>query len=165
MPPRQLSLLTALALAASCASGAVGPPPGTVDRILSSDGGQVIKQTVNENTRTVVNAPVAQVMVKDGKALGPGGDLYPTLIRKNPINPIRIYLQDGDKDLSNEHGNWFLANQQMLSAFEYANAKADKDGKLGTRYEVKHQWGDGAHSDQHGGVLLPEILKWIWTND
>ena len=101
----------------------------------------------------------------EGKPMVPGGDLYPTLIRKNPIKPIRIYLQDGEKDLSNEHGNWYLANLQMLSAFEYANAKADREGKLGTRYEVKHQWGDGAHSDLHGGVLLPEILKWIWTND
>jgi enterochelin esterase family protein len=101
----------------------------------------------------------------DGKPLVPGGDLYPTLIRKNPIKPIRIYLQDGDKDLSNEHGNWFLANQQMLSAFEYANARADRDGTLGVRYEVKHNWGDGAHSDQHGGALLPEILRWIWLND
>jgi len=100
----------------------------------------------------------------DGKPMTPGGDLYPTLIRKNPIKPIRIYLQDGDKDLSNEHGNWYLANLQMLSAFEFANAKADKDGTLGTRYEVRHNWGDGAHSDQHGGALLPEILEWIWLN-
>ena len=95
----------------------------------------------------------------------PGGDLYPTLIRKSPIRPIRIFLQDGSNDLDNEHGNWFLANQQMLSAFEYANAKADKDNKLGARYEVKHFWGDGGHSDLNGGVLLPEIFKWIWTND
>jgi enterochelin esterase family protein len=101
----------------------------------------------------------------DGKPMIPGGDLYPTLIRKNPIKPIRIYLQDGEKDLSNEHGSWFLANQQMLSAFEYANAKADKDGTLGVRYEVKHNWGDGAHSDAHGGALLPDILTWIWNND
>ena len=101
----------------------------------------------------------------EGKPMTPGGDLYPTLIRKNPIKPIRIYLQDGEHDLSNEHGNWFLANQQMLSAFEYANAKADKDGTLGARYEVKHNWGDGAHSDAHGGALLPDILTWIWTND
>ncbi|HLA71866.1 MAG TPA: family 16 glycoside hydrolase [Steroidobacteraceae bacterium] len=101
----------------------------------------------------------------DGKPMVPGGDLYPTLIRKNPIKPIRIYLQDGEHDLSNEHGSWFLANQQMLSAFEYANAKADKDNVLGTRYELRHNWGDGAHSDAHGGALLPEILKWIWTND
>lgn len=94
-----------------------------------------------------------------------GGDMYPTLIRKNPIKPIRIYLQDGSADLSNEHGNWYLANLQMLSAFEYANSKADKEGTLGTRYEVKHNWGDGGHSDQHGGTLMPEILRWIWTND
>jgi hypothetical protein len=98
----------------------------------------------------------------DGKPMKPGGDLYPTLIRKSPIKPIRIYLQDGAHDLSNDHGNWFLANQQMLSAFEYANARADKDGTLGARYEVKYNWGDGAHSDVHGGALLPEILEWIW---
>ena len=36
---------------------------------------------------------------------------------------------------------------------------------LGARYEVKHIWGDGAHSDQHGGSLMPEILRWIWLND
>jgi len=101
----------------------------------------------------------------EGKPMTPGGDLYPTLIRKNPIKPIRIFLQDGASDLSNEHGNWFLANQQMLSAFEFANDKADKAGALGARYEVKHTWGDGAHSDQHGGSLMPEILRWIWLND
>jgi enterochelin esterase family protein len=108
---------------------------------------------------------IGYIPAADGKPMIPGGDLYPTLIRKNPIKPIRIYLQDGEHDLSNEHGSWFLANQQMLSAFEYANAKADKDGTLGVRYEVKHNWGDGAHSDAHGGALLPDILTWIWNND
>ena len=101
----------------------------------------------------------------DGKLLTPGGDLYPTLIRRAPIKPIRIYLQDGDHDLSNEYGNWFLANQQMLSAFEYANDQADKAGTHGARYEVRHFWGDGGHSDQNGGALLPDIFSWIWTND
>src|SRR5215218_850400 len=67
----------------------------------------------------------------NGAPMKPGGDLYPTLIRKNPIKPIRIFPQDGSHNLSNEHGSWFLANQQMVSAFEYANAKADKDGTLG----------------------------------
>ena len=32
----------------------------------------------------------------------------------------------------------------------------------GPRYQVKHEWGDGAHSDAHGGSLLPDILRWIW---
>jgi hypothetical protein len=94
--------------------------------------------------------------------LVPGGDLYPTLIRKSPIRPIRVFLQDGSHDLDNEHGNWFLANQQMLAALEWANAHADAAGDRGPRYVVRHEWGDGAHSDAHGGMLLPEVLRWIW---
>lgn len=92
----------------------------------------------------------------------PGGDLYPTLIRKNAIKPLRIFLQDGSADLDNEHGNWFLANQQMLSALNYANATADRRGAEGPRYAVQHAWGDGAHSDVHGGAILPDILRWMW---
>jgi enterochelin esterase family protein len=91
----------------------------------------------------------------------PGGDLYPTLIRKSPIKPIRIFLQDGSADLDNAHGNWFLANQQMLAAFEFANRNAKEPG---ARYDVRHEWGDGAHSDAHGGALLPDILRWMWRD-
>jgi enterochelin esterase family protein len=109
----------------------------------------------------------------------PGGDLYPTLIRKNPIKPIRIFLQDGTNDLSNskpngvtpdrwslsnEHGSWHLANLQMLSALEYANANADQKKIEGPRYDFDHAWGDGWHSDEHGGALLPDILRWMWRD-
>jgi enterochelin esterase family protein len=92
----------------------------------------------------------------------PGGDVYPGLIRKSPIRPMKIFLQDGSNDLNNEHGNWFLANQQMLSALEWANAEADRQKKPGPRYVIDHVWGDGAHSDQHGGAILPDILRWMW---
>jgi len=96
----------------------------------------------------------------------PGGDTYPGLIRKSPIRPIRIFLQDGSADLNNIHGNWFLANQQMLSAMQWANANADASNdtavKGGPRYDVRHEWGDGAHSDAHGGWLLPGILRWMF---
>lgn len=110
----------------------------------------------------------------------PGGDLYPTLIRKNPPKNIRIFLQDGENDLSNvsdtkgfkpewtaltnEHGNWFLANQQMLNAFEFANASADRRKLEGPRYDVKYVWGDGNHSDTHGGSLLPDMLRWMFRD-
>lgn len=97
-----------------------------------------------------------------GRPLVPGGDLYPGMIRKSPIRPMRIFLQDGSNDLNNEHGNWFLANQQMLSALEWANAEADRKNTPGPRYTIQHVWGDGAHSDQHGGALLPDILRWMW---
>ncbi len=99
------------------------------------------------------------------KPLVPGGDIYPGLIRKSPIRPMQIYLQDGSDDLNNEHGNWFLANQQMLSSFEWANLNADKLGDKGARYKINHTWGDGTHSDQHGGSLLPEMLRWMWKDN
>ncbi len=94
--------------------------------------------------------------------LVPGGDIYPGMIRKSPIRPLKIFLQDGSNDLDNEHGNWFLANQQMLAALHWANKNADEKKDKGPRYEIKHVWGDGDHSDKHGGVLLPEILRWMW---
>ena len=97
-----------------------------------------------------------------GRAMVPGGDLYPGLVRKSAIRPLRIFLQDGRNDLDNEHGNWFLANQQMLAALQWANAEADRSGDGGPRYTVAHVWGEGGHSDDHGGQLLPDVLRWLW---
>src|SRR5215469_585086 len=92
----------------------------------------------------------------------PGGDTYPGLIRRGQIRPIRIFLQDGTNDLNNEFGNWHLANEQMLSALQWANANADAKKTAGARYDVRYEWGDGAHSDVHGGWLLPSILRWMF---
>lgn len=99
----------------------------------------------------------------DGKPMQPGGDLYPTLIRKNPIKPLKIFLQDGSNDLDNAHGNWFLANQQMLSALLWANRNADSRNDSGPRYQVKHEWGDGAHNGRHGGAIFPDVMRWLWS--
>ncbi|HEX2760502.1 MAG TPA: alpha/beta hydrolase-fold protein [Rhizomicrobium sp.] len=96
----------------------------------------------------------------------PGGDTYPGLIRRAAPKPVRIFLQDGSNDLNNNFGNWFLANQQMLSALNFANATADASTnaavKNGPRWDVKYEWGDGAHADNHGGWLLPGILRWMF---
>ncbi|MEW5977826.1 MAG: SMP-30/gluconolactonase/LRE family protein [Acidobacteriota bacterium] len=81
-----------------------------------------------------------------------GGNDYPTLIRKTEPKPIRIFLQDGSGDLNIYGGNWFLANQDMLSALEFAG------------YEVTHVWGDGGHNSKHGGAILPDALRWLWRD-
>lgn len=93
-----------------------------------------------------------------------GGQDYPALIRREPIRPMRIYLQDGTHDLSNRWGDWFLANQQMVSAMKYANQYADEHEVAGPRYEVQAVWTDGEHSDKHPGALLPEALRWLWED-
>ncbi|ESQ84925.1 hypothetical protein AEAC466_07665 [Asticcacaulis sp. AC466] len=94
----------------------------------------------------------------------PGGDAYPGLIRKSKIRPLRIFMQDGANDLDNEHGNWFLANQQMVKSIEWANANADKWNLGPARYDLKYVWGDGGHTGEHGGALLPDIIRWLWRD-
>lgn len=80
------------------------------------------------------------------------GDTYPGIIRKTDPKPIRIYLQDGSNDLDNEHGNWPLGNQQMYAALKF---KA---------YDVKFDYGEGAHNGNHGGYLLPDAMRWTWRD-
>jgi enterochelin esterase family protein len=80
-----------------------------------------------------------------------GGDRYPGIIRRQtPPKPIRVFLQDGDHDLDNDAGNWWLANLQMESALKYK------------KYDVKTVWGHGGHSGNHGGAILPDSLRWLW---
>lgn len=81
-----------------------------------------------------------------------GGHVYPALIRKTDPKPIRVFLQDGENDLDNEHGNWWLSNQQMDKALKFAN------------YDYKFVTGTGKHSLQHGGVILPDSLRWLWRD-
>ncbi|MBI5689385.1 MAG: esterase family protein [Verrucomicrobia bacterium] len=100
----------------------------------------------------------------NGQPLRPGGDLYPTLIRKNPIKPLKIFLQDGTNDLDNSHGHWFLANQQMLAALQWANREADAKKTPGPRYQVRHEWGDGGHNGKHGGAIFPDVMRWLWSD-
>jgi gluconolactonase len=81
-----------------------------------------------------------------------GGNNYPTLVRKTEPKPIRVFLQDGSNDLNIYGGNWFLANQEMLSALQFAG------------YDVKYEWGDGGHTSKHGGAILPDALRWLWRD-
>ncbi len=81
-----------------------------------------------------------------------GGDIYPSLIRKTEKKPIKVFLQDGTGDLDNLHGNWPLANQQMYKALKYMD------------YEVKFEFGDGGHNGKHGGAILPDSLRWLWSD-
>jgi len=57
--------------------------------------------------------------------------------------PIRVFLQDGRNDLDNPHGSWWIANQDMLSALQYAG------------YDVRHEWGEGEHNGRHAKAIFP----------
>lgn len=81
-----------------------------------------------------------------------GGNDYPTLVRKTEPKPIRVFLQDGSNDLNGYGGNWFLANQEMLAALQFAG------------YDVRHEWGDGGHSGKQGGAVFPDAMRWLWRD-
>ncbi len=81
-----------------------------------------------------------------------GGHVYPALIRKTDKKPIRAFLQGGENDLDNAHGNWWLANLQMDKALAYS------------KYDYKFVGGKGGHNGKHGGAILPESLRWLWRD-
>ncbi len=81
-----------------------------------------------------------------------GGDVYPGLIRKFEPKPLRVYLQDGTKDLNIYGGDWWMANQTMDRALLFAG------------YETKHEWNDGGHNGGLAGPIFPEATKWLWKD-
>jgi gluconolactonase len=81
-----------------------------------------------------------------------GGGEFPTLVRKHEPKPIRVFLQDGSNDLNLYAGSWWLANQSMLSALEFAG------------YDVNHAWGEGGHDGKQGSAIMPDVLKWLWRD-
>ena len=67
-----------------------------------------------------------------------GGNDYATMIRKTEPKPLRVFLQDGTNDLNIYAGDWWVANQDMASALEFAG------------YDHTTVWGDGGHNSRHG---------------
>ena len=80
-----------------------------------------------------------------------GGHNYPALIRKVDRKPIRAFLQDGDQDLDNIHGNWFLSCEQMVAALKFNG------------YDYVFTPGHGFHSDVQGRSEMPDALRWLFS--
>ena len=81
-----------------------------------------------------------------------GGNVYPFKIRKEPKRNIRVWLQDGQNDLENEHGSWPLQNIQMANSLK----------RMG--YDFHLSFGTGTHNGAHGAAELPAELTWLWRD-
>ena len=82
----------------------------------------------------------------------PGGNPYPEGIARTPRKPLRIFLQAGHRDLGwdKPEGNWLADNLRVAAALAEAG------------YDFRLVVGDGGHTANHGGVLLPDALRWLW---
>jgi sugar lactone lactonase YvrE/enterochelin esterase-like enzyme len=81
-----------------------------------------------------------------------GANAYPTLIRKYEPKAIRVFLQDGSKDLNIYGGDWWMANQEMERALTFAG------------YEVNHFWGEGGHNGDDATRVFPDAMRWLWKD-
>ena len=82
-----------------------------------------------------------------------GGDEFATLVRKTEPKPLRVFLEDGNKDLNIYAGDWWMANQDMRSALTWAG------------YEVNYAWGEGGgHDSKHAITILGDALTWLWKD-
>jgi enterochelin esterase-like enzyme len=83
----------------------------------------------------------------------PGGNPYPELIRTTPPKPLRVFMQAEHRDLNwnQPQHNWLAENLRIAAALAEAG------------YDFRLVLGDGAHNPNHGGVLLPDALRWHWS--
>jgi gluconolactonase len=81
-----------------------------------------------------------------------GGDRYPILIRKTEPKPIRVFLQDGSNDHNLYGGDWWMANQTMERALQFAG------------YTVNHVWGEGGHNGKQSAEVFPDAMRFLWKD-
>ncbi|HET6251722.1 MAG TPA: alpha/beta hydrolase-fold protein [Tepidisphaeraceae bacterium] len=90
----------------------------------------------------------------------PGGawDLHEHLIKESPVEPLRIWMEVGDRDLLNPNlmrdnmHDWVVANEHM------AKVLADK----GYHYQFSFVKNAGHCDGKMKQQLLPEALEYVW---
>ena len=84
-----------------------------------------------------------------------GEYIYPELVAAAPRKPIRIFMQDGRNDLrapTDLKWDWFYQNVRLMKALQ---AKG---------YDLNYAWGINNHGQKMGGMILPDMMRWIWRD-
>jgi len=84
-----------------------------------------------------------------------GGEGYYVQVRKTDVKPLRIFMQDGVHDEwggGPEMGDWWMSNQTMNRALEFAG------------YDVRHVWGAGTHNGSQAASIFPDAMRWLWRD-
>lgn len=82
-----------------------------------------------------------------------GAHELPILIRKMEPKPLKVFLKADRQDLNIHAGDWWLANQTMLSSLQWAG------------YEVEHHWIEDSEQGADDAVAAVEDgLRWLWSD-
>jgi enterochelin esterase-like enzyme len=81
-----------------------------------------------------------------------GANNLPSMVRRTPRKPIRVWHQSGKRDVDIIYGNIPIANHDLDAALRYR------------RYDSMFVFGSDGHLPRHGGAVLPETLRWIFRD-
>ncbi len=84
-------------------------------------------------------------------AVPDGGQDYPDKVLREPHRNLRVWTQDGIRDMENDrYGSWPLANIRLANALKLKG------------YDFHFSFGSEGHSQKHGGAEFAEELTWLW---
>ncbi|MBO0857842.1 MAG: esterase family protein [Chloracidobacterium sp.] len=88
-----------------------------------------------------------------------GGHAYPDKILASEKKPLRVYLCDGRNDNRgfrrggyDQTWDWFYQNVRMMKALTQKG------------YDVNYSWSMNMHGQKYGGMILPEMMRWLWRD-
>lgn len=88
-----------------------------------------------------------------------GGHVYPEKVLASERKPIRVYLCDGRNDnrglrngVYDEKRDWFYQNVRLMKALTQKG------------YDVNYSWSMNLHGQKYGGMIMPEMMRWLWRD-
>lgn len=89
-----------------------------------------------------------------------GGYVYPERVLASEKKPIRVFLCDGRNDnralradgTYDERRDWFYQNVRLMKALTQKG------------YDVNFSWSMNLHGQKYGGMILPEMMRWLWRD-
>jgi enterochelin esterase family protein len=130
----------------------ISPDPD-MHAIMGSSSGGIAAFTVAWNRpdqfRKVITIVASVTHIRGGD-----GETYPEQVLASDKKPIRIFMCDGvnDNRTPNLSNDWHYQNVRLEQALE-------KKG-----YDVNYAWGIGNHGQKQGGMILPDMMRWLWRD-
>jgi enterochelin esterase family protein len=89
-----------------------------------------------------------------------GGHVYPEKVLASEKKPLRVYLCDGRNDnrglrrdgTYDETRDWFYQNVRLMKALTQQG------------YDVNYSWSMNLHGQKYGGMIFPEMMRWLWRD-
>jgi enterochelin esterase family protein len=88
-----------------------------------------------------------------------GGDIIPDRVLASDKKPLRVFLVDGRNDHRQRVGvaydpqrDWFYQNVRLMKALTQKG------------YDVNYSWSVNTHGEKYLGVVLPDMMRWLWRD-